>query len=661
MSGNSTSAAGSNAAAAKNFANTPPQKIIRALYDYDTQGPGELRFRKGDFLYVTGYNSTEEWYEAYDPPSNMRGMVPVTYFEVVSKKGSPSPATPGGASTAGSFSSDHADLSATPSALSNGSKNSASNRSLKARSGQTQLYGIVLYDFIAERSDELQAKAGESIIIIATSNEEWFVAKPIGRLGGPGLIPVSFIEVRDIGSNKPVDNLEEAIRKANVPRVEEWKQQAAEYKASSIPLGKFEDSSNTTRNGLTDQLKNMHLNNSYEQQQHHQQPQQLQQQPQQPPPQQLPAQPQRQHSQQFQQPLAKQRAMPDSSKDRDVYVIKASVERYAYDNDRYWYLVVATLSNGRFRNLCRYYQDFYDFQITLLEEFPDEAGRTGNPRTLPFMPGPLTYVNDSISSQRRANLDDYVRKLTLMPDYISRSPTVQKLFAIRVGDIETSEPATVLPHPPDRTTTVSGTSAVPNTTSSSAQPSQVSLDRTTSMESGLRMQQQQQLHQQQQQHQSFSQAPTPESPKSLQSKKSQAQSEDATMHTQYEDLDHTAMSRKPSADALSPSQESHTGSGTRASTPTTPSAPTGAAGEAWVKIKVFHQDDLIAMRVLNSIPFETLRAKIADRLGGGASAGAGTLALLYKDEATGQLSELRNADDFAAVLSGKEKLVLCAK
>ena len=47
------------------------------------------------------------------------------------------------------------------------------------------VYGIVQYDFNAERPDELEAKAGEAIIVIAQSNPEWFVAKPIGRLGAP--------------------------------------------------------------------------------------------------------------------------------------------------------------------------------------------------------------------------------------------------------------------------------------------------------------------------------------------------------------------------------------------------------------------------------------------------------------------------------------------
>jgi bud emergence protein 1 len=102
------------------------------------------------------------------------------------------------------------------------------------------VYGIVMYDFKAERADELEAKAGEAIIVIAQSNPEWFVAKPIGRLGGPGLIPVSFVEIRDMATNTAVPNAPDAVRRAGIPRVEEWKKMAADYKNSSITLGKFE-------------------------------------------------------------------------------------------------------------------------------------------------------------------------------------------------------------------------------------------------------------------------------------------------------------------------------------------------------------------------------------------------------------------------------------
>jgi bud emergence protein 1 len=129
------------------------------------------------------------------------------------------------------------------------------------------VYGIVMYDFKAERADELEAKAGEAIIVIAQSNPEWFVAKPIGRLGGPGLIPVSFIEIRDMASDKPVGNPSDAIKKAGVPRVEEWKKMAAEYKNSSITLGKFEGAN--AQQGIEGGMERMSLQQQQGQQQGH--------------------------------------------------------------------------------------------------------------------------------------------------------------------------------------------------------------------------------------------------------------------------------------------------------------------------------------------------------------------------------------------------------
>lgn len=118
------------------------------------------------------------------------------------------------------------------------------------------VYGIVQYDFSAERPDELEAKAGEAIIVIAQSNPEWFVAKPIGRLGGPGLIPVSFIEIRDMSTGQAVPDVQGAVTRAGVPKVEEWKKMAADYKNSSITLGKFE----TANSGLKD-FERMSLGN----------------------------------------------------------------------------------------------------------------------------------------------------------------------------------------------------------------------------------------------------------------------------------------------------------------------------------------------------------------------------------------------------------------
>ena len=58
-------------------------------------------------------------------------------------------------------------------------------------------YAVILHDFVAECLDKLGAKAGDSILVVVQSNRKWFVAKLIGHLGKPGLIPVLFVEVRD--------------------------------------------------------------------------------------------------------------------------------------------------------------------------------------------------------------------------------------------------------------------------------------------------------------------------------------------------------------------------------------------------------------------------------------------------------------------------------
>jgi bud emergence protein 1 len=618
---------------------TPPKKIIRAIYDYASQGPGELSFKKGDFLYVTGSEDSEEWYEAYDPPSNARGMVPVLYFEVVSRKDSASTVSLSAAVSSVTPTSTAGNGHVKTLPLSNSKQHHIPQAAHKPP--QLQIYGVVLYDFIAERSDELQAKAGESIIIIAKSNNEWFVAKPIGRLGGPGLIPISFIEVRNISTNQPVDNLEEAIRQAEVPRVEEWKRLAAEYKASSIPLGKLEDNTAGKVNpSVTEQLQNLNLGGGayaikqssahYQQDtaslqrphqqhpHHHQQPQQQQQQ-----------QKELQIQQQYQQ---------DNQQFQDYelepYVVSASVDRYAFDNDRYWYLVVAKLSNGKYRNLCRYYQDFYDFQITLLDEFPDDAGRTGKKRTLPFMPGPLTYVNDSISSQRRVNLNDYVHNLTLLPEYIARSATVQRLFALRAGDVETLDPSTAMPHPPSRGSYISGTDVAP--ADDSQYYDQYEQQRGQSSQGYYQDQRQSaELSHASQQYVNLANG-APESPLS---QDSQRTSHSNTVHSDNTTVLESINNEGSATDILD----------------TMDGMPEALKGDKYVKIKVFHGDDLIAIKVPSNIAFKSLVDRVADRLA------LQHVVLLYKDEATGAVAELRNEHDFLSALGNREKLVLLAQ
>jgi bud emergence protein 1 len=68
----------------------PPQKVIRALSSHRSQAPQELSFVKGDFFYVLkDIDSSDAWYEAHNPVSGARGLVPRSMFEEFGKNAAP--------------------------------------------------------------------------------------------------------------------------------------------------------------------------------------------------------------------------------------------------------------------------------------------------------------------------------------------------------------------------------------------------------------------------------------------------------------------------------------------------------------------------------------------------------------------------------------------
>ncbi|KAI0404154.1 hypothetical protein F4802DRAFT_607604 [Xylaria palmicola] len=397
----------------------PPKKVIRALYDYEAQSSQELSFSRGDFFHVIGREEDTDWYEACNPAlPDARGLVPVSFFQALGRterdsgQSDTAPRIPAKKEDHDSGFSESNTVPPTP---------ALSQRSSKSL-GKTgaMVYGIVMYDFQAERPDELEAKAGEAIIVIAQSNPEWFVAKPIGRLGGPGLIPVSFVEIRDMATDTAVPNAADAVKRAGVPRVEEWKKMAADYKNSSITLGKFEGGGPP---GQQQPLEQGMERLSLQQQRNRQSQQQnasfqgglLQSQ-----------------RNTLQQNIAAPKPMSQ------LYApISARIPRYCFAEDKYWFVIEAVLEDGRHWELSRYYEDFYDFQIALLTEFPEEAGNTTTKkRTLPYMPGPVNYVTDAITEGRLHNLDQYVKNLLGQPAYISKCNLVRQFFAPREGDYE---------------------------------------------------------------------------------------------------------------------------------------------------------------------------------------------------------------------------------
>lgn len=223
---------------------TPPKKVIRAVSSVRSRSPQELSFEAGDFFHVVGEridpNSGEiEWFDAANPLSGARGLVPANCFQVMGRNEKENSGT--GSVRAGSVMSHGSGHTLSP-PLQQGSQFGHSNGATRTSGGsaangispgpspssstfphrslpssakparpRTQpLYGIVQYDFRAERADELDAKRGENLIVIAQSNHEWFVAKPIGRLGGPGLIPVSFVAISDTTTGESSKSIPQA-------------------------------------------------------------------------------------------------------------------------------------------------------------------------------------------------------------------------------------------------------------------------------------------------------------------------------------------------------------------------------------------------------------------------------------------------------------------
>ncbi|KAI0416879.1 hypothetical protein F5X98DRAFT_387628 [Xylaria grammica] len=399
----------------------PPKKVIRALYDYEAQSAQELSFSRGDFFHVIGREEDNDWYEACNPAlPDARGLVPVSFFQALGRTERDSGQSDSGPrlptkkeDTHDSGFSESNTVPPTP---------ALSQRSSKSI-GKTgaMVYGIVMYDFQAERPDELEAKAGEAIIVIAQSNPEWFVAKPIGRLGGPGLIPVSFVEIRDMATDTAVTNAQDAVKRAGVPRVEEWKKMAADYKNSSITLGKFEGGGPPGQQPLEQGMERLSL-----QQQRNRQSQQ-----------QTASFQQQGGALQSQRNTLQHNPMGPKPTSQLYAPISARIPRYCFAEDKYWFVIKAALEDGRHWELSRYYEDFYDFQIALLTEFPAEAGNTGTQkRSLPYMPGPVNYVTDAITEGRLHNLDQYVKNLLGQPAYISKCNLVKQFFAPREGDYE---------------------------------------------------------------------------------------------------------------------------------------------------------------------------------------------------------------------------------
>ena len=296
------------------------------------------------------------------------------------------------------------------------------------------------------------------------------------------------------------------------------------------------------------------------------------------------------------------------------------------------------MEDGRHWELSRFYQDFYDFQIALLAQFPAEAQASPNgPRVLPYMPGPVTYVTDAISNGRRESLDDYVKKLLALPPYISKCQLVRELFAPRSGDYELD------PRRAGEDFRLSSASQQSSgqgdlSRTASRQSSQGQMNGNGYPPGSMGPPAQRMSHQRSQQSMPGQNGMAP----------SQAYRGPADYQSQ------AAINRQPSSltQASSNSGGQYQNSGPISGPPPSGSA-TSVAVTGALKIKVNFEDDLIAIRVPSEINFQQLRDKLKDRL-----RIQDDIVIQFRDEPTGNHAELANDRDLDLALSRNPKLTL---
>jgi bud emergence protein 1 len=292
--------------------------------------------------------------------------------------------------------------------------------------------------------------------------------------------------------------------------------------------------------------------------------------------------------------------------------ISARIPRYCFAEDKYWFVIEAVLEDGRHWELSRYYEDFYDFQIALLTEFPAEAGNTGTQkRTLPYMPGPVNYVTDAITEGRQHNLDAYVKNLLTQPPYISRCTLVKQFFAPREGDYE------IDPNAVNEEYRLSGGSQQSSngspTHAASRQSSRGNLNGAAN--SGL----------------SAAPARNPAHQKGQPSLSANGNGGSNAPSRQNSSLS------QPSSNSLSLAGQN------------------GQQQPSAMKVKIYYGDDLIAIRVPTDIRYPQLYEKIRERL---KIPQGEEMALYYKDEPSGERPSLMSNNDLDFALRRNEKLIV---
>lgn len=376
-----------------------PTEVALATQSHIARTANELTFKKGDFFHIVQGTAVapDGTIEIFDPINNIKGKAPAGCFKIFEKTHRPGEGESRVSST-GSTSLVHPAAQEQNDMRPQRQASSRSGSSAREENALGNLFGVVLYDFKAERSDELSVNAGDIIFICAHHEYEWYIAKFLNKVGEVGLVPVSYVQLIDAITRIPYkESPRTIIDGEGLPTVDEWKIIKNKHKASSKSVG-VHDSSPLSRNS-----SQSHTNG---------------------------------------RSSISKSPMKHNLAHSLVIPTKANIESFSSTNNKFWFLIRVTMSDGSFRSLCRYYEDFFNFHQKVLSTWQREGGKFDTKerkeRILPFIPGPVVDVTESLCHKRLIDLNEYLNILLQLPDYISKSHLVLSFFDLMDGDSDSN-------------------------------------------------------------------------------------------------------------------------------------------------------------------------------------------------------------------------------
>jgi bud emergence protein 1 len=417
-----------------------PTEVAQATQYHTARNANELSFKSGDFFHVLqdGHIAPDGTIEIYDPIKNLKGRAPSSCFKFFEKTHRPSESNENRISSTSTTNTNNFNNNQNNYISGSQLNNTYQQPVRQVRQTSTtstssyssgihkekplgNLFGVVLYDFNAERSDELSVSAGDIIFICAHHEYEWYIAKFLNKVGEVGLVPLSYVQLIDAVTRIPYkESPRLIIESENLPTVDEWKAIKHKHKASSKAVGlhsEIYNNSNANNNALS---RNASQNTS-------------------------------RTTSITRSPLKR------NISQALVLPIKTNIESFSSTNNKFWFLIRVNMSDGSVRSLCRYYEDFFNFHQKLLSTWPHEGGKFDTKdkkeRILPFIPGPVVDVTESLCHKRLIDLNEYLIILLQLPDYISKSSLVISFFDLMDGDEisnDSSNKNSFLPVEPNR-------------------------------------------------------------------------------------------------------------------------------------------------------------------------------------------------------------------